>query len=1213
MVQVGNVSGGSQVAIGDYIVQIGRVEGGVVNILNEAPPPPRLRSQPVSLRPRAFHDLLNRETEKASLFQALQARESVECTGEAGSGKTSLLRHLAYQPQLSIFTSGVTYFRVNQQSANDLLQSLFDSFYTCDFPIKPTETEIRHYLDQVNALVLLDQVDVTADQIESLLNYAPNCTFIAATRKRSLFSDTVEVPLKGLPIAEAVRLFQKELARALSPEEQKSAQSICESLNCLPSLVMRAAHEARHENRTLTNVVSEQVASGEIKPRSDDEKKVLAALAVFKGTLVAAEHVAAIAGVTAVEQLLRDLEQRGVVQSHEQRYALAGDVNITQPGDLNSWSKRALAHFVDWTAQHRANPKLIATSAEAILLILRWAVAAQAWPEVKRLGHATEEALTLSGKWDMWAVVLKSIKAAARAQDDDAESAWALHQMGTRALGLGDRPAAEAALKDALSIRERLGDDSGAAVTRHNLKILLAPPPPPEPEPEPEDVSDKGGGVAPTSTPLSIKLGLGLLGLGLIAALMVWFFRSSKPPVNPPKVLAFTVNPTLIPANGQAQLCYEVENSNSVSIEPNIGERKPATKECLSVTANQTVTYTLTAHAADGATTTQQITLNVEPAPPAAEIVHFEVERQNSPDDTNAVQFRLCYEVRNAAHAEIDNDGGAVVLDKRHCQQITPQQTTTYTLTATGSDGRIVTRQATADATKPPALRAQIVSFEALPETMKTEKTAELCFQLKDASTAQIDPGARSITVGSDRQCISVAPAQTTTYTLRAFNSEGKEDNKTATITVSRPPEIVSFTADPTDVLPGASIKLCYQVNNARRLQIDNGVGAVRPVDQGCVQRNIGRDLPVNETYRLTATGSDGQTSSKELKIKVSLPVTEIAEFTANPQTIKRGDEVSLCYRVENAGKTGIEPGVGEVAARNGQRVCVTNQPGATTTYTLTAFNAFGGTPQTRQATVVVVHQPKPANIISFDISSSRIKRGESVRLCYGVADATNITIAPFRKDFPNSEKNCFEDTPRRSTTYVLRATGEDGKTQNREVSVTLEEPVSPQVRITRFEINPTMVHGTQLCYALENARSARIEPGFGELNNLTADCPRLRSLKAETYTLTATGEDGTVDRKVVRYTPPEPQEFPIRITSFSPRAQTIRPGTEARICYSTFGEGTASISPQPGNVPPSLLKRCVTVSPRETTVYTLTVVGPQGEKGSQKVTVNVDKPVILR
>lgn len=83
---VGNVSGGSQVAIGNYIVQIGRVEGGVVNILNEAPPPPRARPQPVLLRPKPFLNLLDRETETTTLLDALKSQQSVECTGEAGAG-----------------------------------------------------------------------------------------------------------------------------------------------------------------------------------------------------------------------------------------------------------------------------------------------------------------------------------------------------------------------------------------------------------------------------------------------------------------------------------------------------------------------------------------------------------------------------------------------------------------------------------------------------------------------------------------------------------------------------------------------------------------------------------------------------------------------------------------------------------------------------------------------------------------------------------------------------------------------------------------------------------------------------------------------------------------------------------------------------------------------------------------------------------------------
>jgi predicted ATPase len=553
--QVGNVSGGSQVAIGNYIVQIGRVEGGVVNILNEAPPPPRIRPQPVLLRPKPFLNLLDRETETTTLLDALKSQQSVECTGEAGAGKTSLLRHLAHETQLTtVFSAGVVYFEVNQQSAADLLKSIFDAFYICDFPIKPNETEIRHYLQSVSALVLLDDVEIDAKQIESLMNVAPSCTFVAVTRERALFGDVVDVTLKGLPAPDAVRLFQNELRRTLSTEEEKGAQIICESVACIPLLILRAAHEARAKNRSLLDVVSEsklapgdqRLAASDINSSSEDEKKVLAALAVFPGARVAAEHVAAVAGITNAEPLLEDLERRGLVQSHEQQYTLASDVKAAQLGNLKPWFARAVVHFIDWTKERRNQHKLIAGSAAAILLLLQRAVAAQAWNEVRSLGHAVEEALTVSGKWDMWATVLNHINTAARAQGDIAEQAWVLHQLGTRALLLGDSAVARADLTDALDIRERLNDASGAAVTRHNLNILLAPLPA-------QDNSSDGAGGGSTPAWLKVVV-MSLAGLAVVTVvLLVWYFwnRNSQPPVVPPKIASFTISPAAIPANGQ--------------------------------------------------------------------------------------------------------------------------------------------------------------------------------------------------------------------------------------------------------------------------------------------------------------------------------------------------------------------------------------------------------------------------------------------------------------------------------------------------------------------------------------------------------------------------------------------------------------------------------------------------------------------------------------
>jgi len=1143
--QVGNVSGGSQVAIGNYIVQIGRVEGGVVNILNEAPPPPRLRPQPVLFRPKPFPNLLDRETERATLIQSLNSQQSVECSGEPGAGKTSLLRHLAHQSQLAtLFSAGIIYFEVNQQSASDLLKSIFDAFYICDFPIKPNDTEMRHYLQSLNALVLLDDVEGSAKQVQSLMNVAPNCAFVAVTHERMLFGDAEEVTLKGLPIRDAVSLFQTELRRSLSAQEAKSAEAICESVSCLPLLVLRAAHEARDKNRSLLEVVprdklaviDQGLAAAEVESSSDNEKKVLAALAVFSGTSVAGEHVAAVAGVTNVQPVLDQLEQRGLAQAYEQHYKLAADVKPQQLGDLKHWFARAVVHLIDWAEQNRNQQKLIAASGAAILLLLKQAVDAQLWDEVRRLGHATEAALTLSGKWDMWATVLNYIKTAAQAQGDVAEQAWVLHQLGTRALGLGDRAAAEASLKDALGIRERLNDVNGAAVTRHNLNILLGPLPP---KPEADHSSSDGGAVTETtSAPWWLKAGvLSLAGLAALTVFVVWWVWNRKPPqppVPPPKIGSFSVSPLAIPANGQAQLCYEVENADRVRIEPNVGERKPASKECVSVTAGETMTYTLTAFATDGANTSRQITLNVEPVQPQAEIVHFEVRRQDGPAGANDVQFRLCYQVRNAAHAEIDNQGGSVFLDREHCQPVSPQQTTTYTLTATGGDGRTVKRQAIADATKLPAPRPQIVSFKASPDQVVDDGASQLCFQLKDAANAQLDPGARMFLGSSEEQCVSVRPLKTTTYTLKAFNSEGIETRDNTTITVFYSPKIL--------------------------------------------------------------------------------------EFAVNPQRITRGDSVSLCFKVENASGVSIEPGIARNrAAPSGERICLQQQPRATTTYTLTAFSDAGLKSPTRQETVTV-DEPKlkHARIIFFDASSQRIKRGDSVRLCYGVADARTTTISPLRREMPSVDKNCIDHTPRASTTYVLNTTGEDQQTEKRELSVTVDVPVdqppTPPVRITRFEINPTMVHGTQLCYTLDNARSARIEPGIGELRNLTDDCPKLPSLKQQTYTITATGADGKTASRTVTYTPPQPpKDVPISITSFSGPRQPIKPRTEAKLCYSTLGDGTARISPQPGTVTPSLLRRCVSVSPEKTTTYTLTVTGPQRQTSSKSVTVRVEDQVIIR
>jgi len=106
-------------------------------------------------------------------------------------------------------------------------------------------------------------------------------------------------------------------------------------------------------------------------------------------------------------------------------------------------------------------------------------------------------------------------------------------------------------------------------------------------------------------------------------------------------------------------------------------------------------------------------------------------------------------------------------------------------------------------------------------------------------------------------------------------------------------------------------------------------------------------------------------------------------------------------------------------------------------------------------------------------------------------------------------------------------------------------------------------------------------------------------------------------ESKSVEYTPPPPPTptapTPIHITKFSPAEQTINSGAQAKICYSTSGEGSAQISPEVGSVAPSIFgeQHCKTVKPKQTTVYMLTVRSREGQTESREVRVNVKQPGI--
>jgi len=558
----GEISG--QIAVGNHILQIGSVHGGVVNVaLPEQQPRPRPCPSPVFLRPRPFPGLLDREADIGAATAALQSATPVEFHGQPGLGKTALLRHLAHHPVASSFSDGVVYLSARRQSVEDLLQSLFDALHESDVPFKPTGGQVRHHLQDKRALILLDDVDLARDEVEVLMDTAPGCTFLLASPERCLWGEGRAIGLRGLPPDDGLALVERELGRSLTPEERPAAQALCTALEGHPLRILQAAAMAREEGLTLAEMASrvqipspaEALTAQVLASLSEPERRVLAALAALGDAPVHAEHLPDLTKLLNVAPFLQTLQTRGLVQAHSPRYSLTGALAqaVQRAWDLTPLAERVLDYFTAWAEEQQQAPDRLLEEASAILRTLEWAAGAGRWAEVLRLGRALEGALTLGGRWSAWAQVLQWGLQAAQALSDRAAKAWALHQSGTRALCLEDVAAARTSLIQALRLREALGDQAGAAITRHNLNVLLGPPAPPqEPPQEPPQPPSAPAGPAAPGVSLLVKgvialasvllLALGGLGIG-------YLWPRPTPTLIPTATPTTTLTPTVTPTN----------------------------------------------------------------------------------------------------------------------------------------------------------------------------------------------------------------------------------------------------------------------------------------------------------------------------------------------------------------------------------------------------------------------------------------------------------------------------------------------------------------------------------------------------------------------------------------------------------------------------------------------------------------------------------------
>lgn len=152
------------------------------------------------------------------------------------------------------------------------------------------------------------------------------------------------------------------------------------------------------------------------------------------------------------------------------------------------------------------------------------------------------------------------------------------------------------------------------------------------------------------------------------------------------------------------------------------------------------------------------------------------------------------------------------------------------------------------------------------------------------------------------------------------------------------PPVIASFVATPAEIAAGESAKLTWSATDYDTLTIEPGVGSVALIPGAT---GVSVRPPQSTEYTITATNAMG--SSTRTVTVVTHAVPTVHHFTATPEKIGAGQSATLTWNVENFDTITIDHGVGDVTALPSVSV----SPAETTTYVLTASNAYGTVRQT--------------------------------------------------------------------------------------------------------------------------------------------------------------------------------------------------------------------------------------------------------------------------
>jgi len=472
--------------------------GAIVNYYDA---PPRVKKRDVAPQPtRPLRGFVNRTRELDQLERIITGGEMATVYGLDGMGKTALLKQAANGRAAGALPDGVLFLEGIDEAGRalgteDVIQRLFDKSYESEPRLKVNFDVAQTYLSNLRPLVVLNGLDLPVTALVRIPDLYPRGAVLIESNFWIDDDRSASIRLESLPRAEAIQLLA---AKAGSPPDDETLpvfDSICALLSDVPLAIVLVARVIRESDLSLEYARDFLASTGPgsaeagrsgierayalaLATLSDLERQWLAAAALAPGVSIDPAYLHQLAGdEAAAERTQERLQALGLLTANSPRLRIhpalrdlarpkEGEVSLYQRF-LDFLKSNLRARSLDW--------EFCADELGNITGMISWAAQNRRWEDAIALGRAIDPYLALHGLWETWQETVQSVLRSARRLGDRANEAWALHQLGTRAIGAGWTDQAADFLRQALDLRRALGDVVGMAYTQHNLDLLIPP------------------------------------------------------------------------------------------------------------------------------------------------------------------------------------------------------------------------------------------------------------------------------------------------------------------------------------------------------------------------------------------------------------------------------------------------------------------------------------------------------------------------------------------------------------------------------------------------------------------------------------------------------------------------------------------------------------------------------------------------------------------